>query len=377
MSQAAAQRTASGGLPRWVSSGLFVAVIAIAYPFIRAAPYDLSIGLDVGVFAIAAIGVSMAVGGAGQMALGQAGFMAIGAYSVAYLTARSGLPFLLALVVGLVLATCAGILIGYIALRLEGHYLAMATLAAGGIVYTLLLSSTTLGGSQGFFGIPTASLAGYTFTSPRSQYLLMWSGVAIAFALSAWVKRSYIGHELRAIRDDEVAARCIGINITRRKVQIFAFSALLGGLAGGLNAALLTAIDPALFSPGVSFQLFVIAVLGGLGSLAGAVGASALVVLLAQVVPGGGDNSITVLGVIAILVMATLPAGLAALAPKREWFDRFGPRGGSANGGGGSGGDGNPIGPAHDTAPLPGGDAVIGSPAPQRVPSRSDADERI
>lgn len=306
----------------WVSSGMVVALIALLYPFIRAAPYDLAIGLDIGVFAIAAIGVSMAVGGAGQLALGQAGFMAIGAYTVAYLTTRSGVPFLLALLVGLALATMAGVFVGYVALRLEGNYLAMATLAAGGIVYTLLLASTSLGGSQGFFGIPYASVAGFDVVTPRAQYFLMWAGVAIAYSLSAWVKRSHIGHELRAIRDDEVAARCIGINLTKRKVQIFAFSALLGGLAGGLNAGVLTAIDPALFSPSVSFQLFVIAVLGGLGSLAGAVAASALVILLGQVVPGGGDNAITVLGVIAIVVMATLPAGLSALSPKRSWFRR-------------------------------------------------------
>lgn len=304
----------------WVRSGYVVLLVAVLYPFIRAAPYDISIGIEVGVFAIAAIGVSMAVGGAGQLALGQAGFMAIGAYSVAYLTKVEGVPFLLALLVGLVLATAAGVFVGYIALRLEGNYLAMATLASGAIVYTVLQTWTKLGGSQGYFGIPSPSLLGVEVISPRGQYFLIWAGVGIAYFSSAMIKRSFIGQELRAIRDDEVAARCVGINITRRKVQIFAFSALLGGLAGGINAAILTAIDPALFSPSISFQLFVVAVLGGLNSLAGAVSAATLVVVLRQVVPGAGDNAVTVVGLLAIIIMATLPAGLAALSPKRSWF---------------------------------------------------------
>src|SRR4051812_21639330 len=97
--------------------------------------YQLAIGVNAGVYAIAAIGVTLAVGGAGQLALGQAGFMAFGGYGTAYLMTAHGLPFALAALVGVTLALVAGIVVGYVALRLSGNYMAMATLAAGGIVY--------------------------------------------------------------------------------------------------------------------------------------------------------------------------------------------------------------------------------------------------
>ena len=124
---------------------------------------------------------------------------------------------------------------------------------------------------------------------------------------------SRLGRELVAMRDDEVAARSVGINLTARKVQIFAVTSVLGGLAGALNAPVQTAIDPFLFSPAVSLQLFVMVILGGLGNIYGAVLGAALVTWLNATVSANGSWALTILGVIVVVFMAVLPDGLTGI----------------------------------------------------------------
>lgn len=132
--------------------------------------------------------------------------------------------------------------------------------------------------------------------------------------LACWLYvRGRAGRELEAMRDDPLAASTLGVNITFRKIQAFGLSAVLGGVAGGIMAANETVIDPTLFRPLISFQLILMVVVGGLGSLGGAVAGAAIVVWLVELVPGTGDWAFVVLGAVIIVLMAVLPGGLAAI----------------------------------------------------------------
>ena len=217
------------------------------------------------VAAIAAVGLTLAIGSAGQLALGQAGFMAIGAYGTAYLMLDKGWNFLVALLASVLLALVLGMLVGYIALRLRGNYLAMATLAVGSGIYALLVLPSRLGGANGYSPIPFPTIFGHDFLMPSEQFYLVAAFLVIVLVLVRWLLLSRIGRELVAMRDDEVAARTVGVNVTARKVQVFAVASAIGGVAGAVNAPLQTAIDPMLFSTAVSLQLFVMVIIGGLG----------------------------------------------------------------------------------------------------------------
>ncbi len=287
---------------------------ALVFCLAAANDYQLTVGVNVGIYAIAALGLTVVVGRAGQLALGQAGFMAIGAYTVAYSTLEWGWPFLPALAAGTLLALLLGLAVGWIALRLEGNYLAMATLAFGAIVYGVTLIDTPLGGASGLFGIPGIAPFGGELASPLARYVFVWLMVMLAWLLCWLYLRGRAGRELEAMRDDRLAAESLGVNTTFRKIQAFGLSALLGGLAGGILAANEQVIDPTLFRPLISFQIFLMIVLGGLGSLGGAVAGTALVVWLVELVPGTGDSAYVALGVLVIVAMAVFPGGLAALA---------------------------------------------------------------
>lgn len=299
---------------RHLAPTALAAVLVVGYAFVQDTPYQLALGVNIGIAAIAAVGLTLTIGGAGQLALGQAGFMAVGGYGGAYLMKDQGMPFLAAVGLSVALAAVVGALVGYIALRLRGNYLAMATLAVGSGIYAVLLDNKTLGGANGYAPIPAPSLLGHRFLAPREQYLLVAVTLVVVLLAVRAVLAARAGRELAALRDNEVAARAVGINITARKVQVFALTSAIGALAGAVNAPLQTAIDPSLFSPAVSLQLFVMVVLGGLGNIYGAVLGAALVTWLISVVPGNGSWALTVLGAVVIVFMAVLPDGLVGVA---------------------------------------------------------------
>lgn len=286
------------------------AVVILGFGFYEKSPAGLALGVNIALAAISAVGLTLIIGGAGQLSLGQAGFMAIGAYGTADLMANRGLPFVPAVILSVLAALVVGNLVGYIALRLQGNYLAMATLALGAGIFALLLIPGFLGGANGFAGIPPPEILGVKLLKPRDQYLLAAAVlVAVLFAVQALLS-SRAGREFAAMRDDEVAAKAIGINITSRKVQVFAVASAIGGLSGALNGPIQSAIDPYLFSPAVSLQIFVIVILGGLGNIYGAVFGSAFLIWLITVIPGNGSWALAILGVVVVVFMAVLPDGL-------------------------------------------------------------------
>jgi branched-chain amino acid transport system permease protein len=222
-----------------------------------------------------------------------------------------GWGFLVAFVVSVLLSLVLGAAVGYIALRLRGNYLAMATLAVGSAIYALLRLPGPLGGANGYAPIPFPNILGHDFFEPIQQFYLVAVVLVLVLVGVRALQLSRMGRELVALRDDEVAARTVGINVTARKVQVFAIASAIGGIAGAVNAPLQTAIDPTLFSSAVSLQLFVMVIIGGLGNIYGAVLGAGLVTWIVQAVPSSGSAALTVLGVVVVVFMAVFPQGIA------------------------------------------------------------------
>lgn len=287
-------------------------------------PYFALIVNLCGISIILAASLNVINGLTGQFSLGHAGFMAIGAYVSAYFTTTlryfdpeqakyvSELPllrgewgFLPALLAGGVAAAVAGVVIGVPTLRLRGDYLAIATLGFGEIVNIMLTNFHRVGGSKGLTGIPNY---GNTFW--------IYAGVTTCIALTLFFQRSTFGRALIAIRENELAAEVMGIRVARLKVTAFIYGAFFAGVAGGLYAHLMQSIGPANFGFMKSVEVVVMLVLGGLGSLTGAVVGAVILTVLPEALRDI-EREINVSGVrmalyalILILMMIFRPQGI-------------------------------------------------------------------
>jgi len=244
------------------------------------AAYLLHLAILGGIYIILAISLNLIVGYAGQVSLGHAAFYGIGAYISALTSLLWHFPFPLAALSAILFAGACGLLLGLPTLRLKEDYLAIVTLGFGVIVDMVFLNLEITGGPDGLPGIPPPSFLGVTFQSPWQYLLLTLLMVLLTLALTYRLVHSYHGRALRAIRDHEVTAQVMGINTPAYKVAIFTLAAALAGLAGSLYAHYITFINPESFGLHTSILALCMVVLGGMGSLAGAVvGALALTLL--------------------------------------------------------------------------------------------------
>lgn len=278
----------------------------------------------VGYYLIAVAGLALLTGFNGQISLGHGAFMFIGAYTVALLVQRvPAFPTWVDLLLAAVAGGIAGLLAGAAAARLRGPYLAGATLAlAVGLPAVTQRFPDLLAGSNGLsFTVNSqpAALSGVPAT--RWQAWIVWFAVLLALVILANLARGRLGRTLRAVRDDEVAASLAGIHLGRTKILAFLISSACGGLAGGLQAFLLGTAAPGSFTPALSLSLLAALVLGGLGSLWGALwGAIALVYVqvwtddLAELLSLRSDLSdnlpLALYGVVLIVIVLAFPAGI-------------------------------------------------------------------
>ncbi|MGH3881119.1 MAG: branched-chain amino acid ABC transporter permease [Actinophytocola sp.] len=288
-------------------------------------------------YGIAAGGLTILIGLNGQISLGHGAFMAIGAYTAALLLQGGDpLPLAVILAAAAAVALAAGALVGVAAARLHGPYLAGATLAlAVAIPGIPLYFGETLGGEQGLnVGVPEIPdwfadavffLTGQDMS--RSRYLgyLGWFCLIVTFVLLANLARGRVGRTWRAVRDNEVAAELAGINLGRARVLAFVVSATCAGLAGGLMALSARIAAPSGFTLTLSLLLLSAIVLGGLGSLVGALIGAALLTFLPQLVTGLGQDiglsdvraaelAPLIYGLVTVLVVLFAPAGIVG------WF---------------------------------------------------------
>jgi branched-chain amino acid transport system permease protein len=221
--------------------------------------YQIQILSFIGIFTILAISLDIVNGYTGQFSIGHAGFMAVGGYVAAYLTFYHQLPFVLATLAGALAAAFFGLLIGIPTLRLRGDYLAIATLGFAEIIRVVILNLDVVGGARGFAGI--ANLSNF-------DTVLIFT--LISFILLYNFTRSAYGRALQSVREDEVAAECMGVPTTYFKVLAFVVAAFFAGIAGSLYAHYLMFLHPNDFGLLRSIEILLMIVLGGMGNLWGA-----------------------------------------------------------------------------------------------------------
>jgi branched-chain amino acid transport system permease protein len=275
--------------------------------------YPIQVLSLAGLVAIQAIGLSLMLGGTGQLSLGQVGFAACGAYGSAMLLKFLHWPFELAFLAGVALAALFGLFVGFTALRLRGQYLAMATLAFGGIVYGLVNELDITGGPMGLLRIPPMSVFGMRLISPQERYLAIWIVAILASTAVLSLMHSRVGRALAAIRDDEVAAGALGINVARYKILVFMISAALSGMSGALYASYLGGIAPAPFDIQASVALLVIVAIGGLGSIPGTTVSAILLTVLPELLRQYETYRPTVYAAALVILILTFPGGLGRI----------------------------------------------------------------
>jgi branched-chain amino acid transport system permease protein len=268
-----------GGQKFWYAA---LAVALLAAPFVLT-EYALSQFSFIGIYAIVCLGLMLLSGFTGQVSLGHAGFLAMGAYTEAWLQSM-GWPFVLSLSMSALVAGITGILVGLPALRIKGMYLAIATLAFGFIIEEAVVRAEHITGGNAGRQLEKLVIAGIDFDDGTNFYYLV-TGIAVLCVLGVLnLLRSPTGRAFVAIRDSEVSAQSMGINIAHYKTVAFALSAALAGIAGALYAHKIRIITPDQFGFLQSIELLMMVVIGGLGAIQGAIFGPAFWFIVQQVI---------------------------------------------------------------------------------------------
>lgn len=271
-----------------------------------------------GIFSLVAIGLTMLTGFSGQISLGHAGFFAIGAYASALLTQRLGLPFWLAIPVAGALTTLVGALIALPALRLKNLYLAIATLGFGIVTQKMIFEWRTLTGGGGGLQVPTPMLAGLSLADGARMTWVIAATLGVGTWAAYNLARGRTGRALTMLRESETAAGCTGIHVARYKVIAFALSAFYTAVAGGLYANLVRYINPESFNVNMSIMFLAMIVIGGMGSVGGALLGAAFYVIVPEALRGFKDAPGLIFGLSLMLVVILLPGGLTSLFRMRS-----------------------------------------------------------
>jgi len=298
----------------WLGMTLVVA----AAPFLGMEAYTVQIFTLAGIYATVALGLSLVLGNAGQISLGQAAFFGIGAYVTAQLMMKAGLSFFLALTAGGFIAGLVGTSLGYLALRFHGHYLAMVTLCFGLIMQIFFLQVPALsGGAAGISDIPNPQLFGIAVENSPGSWCKTFHLAWFLFLGMAWLLSNLLslqtGRALAALRDNPIAAESLGLNISKYKVQAFAISAVLAGLAGGVYCVHTHYIGPELFGVGASLEFLIMVVVGGLGRPMGAVAGALLLAVVPEFMRTYEEYRLLIFSIVLMAVVLAAPEGLWGL----------------------------------------------------------------
>ena len=301
------------------------AAMVAAGPLLVTDRFLLKVFTFVGLNALVVVGMSLLFGYAGQVSLGHAGFVGLGAYTAAFLTAKLDVAWPLAFVAAGAVAAVGGLLLAMPSLRLKGHYLAMATLGFGELMTLAFVEATPItGGINGFTGVPFPSVGSFEFREPSQLYWLVWGCVGVALLLASNLTSLRPGRAMRAIHGSELGAMASGVDIVGVKVRVFVVSAALAGLSGALYAGVVGFISPSVFTVTASVTFLAMAVIGGSGSLAGPLAATAILTLIQYMdalVPGLPRQTAQTLqeyqadiyGLAIIIVVLFAPMGIAGL----------------------------------------------------------------
>jgi branched-chain amino acid transport system permease protein len=321
---------------RWLKRlGVFAGIVALLFGLglgVEAGliEYAQRIMLLAGINIILAVGLNLINGTTGQFSIGHAGFMCVGAYATAYVgvllapvitgmlgpgVLANGIIFNLALVVGALLAGVTGLVVGVPSLRLKGDYLAIVTLGFGEIIRTLFNNTKTFGAATGYFGNDPAGLPPYT------TFFWVYFWVVVVVALVRNITYSQTGRSLIAIREDEIAAEAMATPTTRLKVVAFTISAATAGIAGGLFAHMQSGIRPEDFKFEKSIDMIVMIIIGGLGSISGAIIGGVFLAVTLELMRDLQEYRLVLYALLLVIIMIVRPQGL--LGTRELSFARF------------------------------------------------------
>ncbi|MEO6714024.1 MAG: branched-chain amino acid ABC transporter permease [Mycobacteriales bacterium] len=293
---------------RWLGPVAFV--LAIGFPFAYSSNYALSVTTSAAVFVMLAVGLNIVVGYCGLLDLGYAAFFAVGAYVSGILATQHGFSMVETIPFVILATIVAGLIIGTPTLRLRSDYLAIVTLGFGEIIRVTANNLDITGGPSGIYGIPSFELFGYSLTDQRRLYYFTVCVAALAVAGASRLGRSKLGRAWRFIREDEDAAEAMGINTYTTKIAAYVVGAVWGGLAGTLFASQLSAVSPASFTFLYSALVLMAVVLGGMGSMPGAVLGAIFISLAPEVLRDLSKYQYFAFGIFLIVVMLFRQQGL-------------------------------------------------------------------
>jgi branched-chain amino acid transport system permease protein len=272
-----------------------------------------------GIYAIVAIGYNILLGFGGQISLGHAAFIGIGAYVTANLAIHYNVPFIVAILASCIVCGIMGLLLGLPALRLEGNYLAIATLGFGVAFEQVFMEFESFtGGFSGIEEIPPASIFGFEFDTRTSMYYFILFFIVLAIIVARNILKTKTGRALKALRDSETAAEAMGVNLAKYKTTAFVVSAMYAGVAGSLYAYLFKQLYPQSFGVSVSLNLLAMIVIGGMASIPGAIIGAGFMTLLPEYIKAIPikNSSYILTGVLLILTVMYCPNGIMQIYEK-------------------------------------------------------------
>lgn len=318
-------RLIEGRFPRVLLSALFFGLIL--FPLISQGDshnYYVFVANLLFINIIIAVGYNIVVGNTGLISLGHSGFLAIGAYASIILMTKLGAPFFVSLLFTGVFTALLGFIVGLPALRLEGPYLAIATLGFGIAVEQVLGLSKSLTGGHDGINTPPYSIFGHvmdhdvtlgpiTLSSEKQVYYVILVVMVILTAAAARMMKSRVGRGFTAVRDSAVAARALGVNVTYFKSLAFAVSAFYMGVAGSLNAHMVNHINPSQYGLMVSITMVAMIVVGGLGSITGSIMGAVLFTVLHQLLAAQNHLNAIITGLVMVAIIIFEPRGLSGV----------------------------------------------------------------
>ena len=306
----------------------FVALLVVGA--LGAPPFWVTLGNYIGLYSIVALGLVLLTGVAGQTSFGQAAFVGLGAYTTAWLTINYGMSPWFTLCIGLVFTGVFALFLGFITLRMQGHYLPLATIAWGISLFYVFGNLEMLGGHTGMTGFPPLHIFEFELKDERRIFLLIWAIALAAMWATDNLLDSRPGRAIRALKGGLDMAEAFGVNAARLKIIVFVYAALLACISGWLYAHLQRFVNPTPFGINQGIEYLFMAVIGGAGNVWGAVLGATVITLLKQVLqnilPGllgrTGNFELVVFGILIVLMLQFARDGLwpwiAHLLPRRQ-----------------------------------------------------------
>jgi ABC-type branched-subunit amino acid transport system ATPase component/ABC-type branched-subunit amino acid transport system permease subunit len=291
----------------------------LAFPFIPGVPsFWLTLATYIGIFSLTTLGLVLLTGVGGMTSFGQATFLGFGAYTTALITLRYDLSPWVGLVGALAVTTVAAVLVGAVTVRLAGHYLPLGTIAWSVAIFYVFGNSYWLGAYNGLSGIPPISIAGYSLVDAHDFYIFLWFVVALALWGTLNLLNSRTGRAIRALRSGTLAAESFGVNTVRIKLLVFVYAAALAALSGWLFAHFQRSIAPSAFGLNAGIEYLLMAVIGGAGSIFGAILGAAVVTILKDqlqnilplILGRTGNFETIIFGIILVAFLQLAPSGL-------------------------------------------------------------------